>query len=129
MTFQRPAQDTLPLNGYGHVFDSFATIGDAEAHTRWRINSGLLELSSAAASTPAFPFAVDVSELTVGWGAKRGDGAVRLQFNRVPLDGAGDTPDSNNRFVLFIYWFLDDVFVNVFCCFICFVLFFAGVIS
>ena len=57
----------------------------------------MLELSSGAAPTPSFPFAVDVSELTVGWGAKRGDGAVRLQFNRVPLDGAADTPDSNNQ--------------------------------
>eukprot|EP00729_Bicosta_minor_P019520 gene19520-30336_t len=92
-----PAQDTLPLNGYGNAVNSFKTIANAEAHTRWRISSGLLELSSGAAPTAMFPFAVDVSEVTVGWGAKRGDGAVRLQFNRVPLGGISDKPESNNQ--------------------------------
>lgn len=92
-----PAQDTLPLNGYGNAVNSFKTIANAEAHTRWRISSGLLELSSGAAPTAVFPFAVDVSEVTVGWGAKRGDGAVRLQFNRVPLGGISDKPESNNQ--------------------------------
>ena len=35
----------------------------------------------------AISYAVDVSEITVAWGTKRGDGAIRLQFPRVPLDG------------------------------------------
>ena len=36
------------LNGYGSAVGGFKTIADAESHTRWRIQSGLLELSSAA---------------------------------------------------------------------------------
>ena len=85
------------LNGYGNQVPHFKTMSDAEAHTRWRINSGLIELSSVAAPTAKSPFAVDVSEVTVGWDAKRGYGAVGLQFNRVPLDGFGQTSHSNNQ--------------------------------
>ncbi len=82
------------LNGYGSVYTGFRTLADAEAHTRWRILSGLLELSTAvapAAATAAASddFAIDVSELTVAWGTKRGDGAIRLQFPRVPLRTRG----------------------------------------
>ena len=87
------------LNGYGSVLPGFRTLGDAEAHTRWRIMSGLLELSSAAAAEPAVKpavFAVDLSGVTVGWGPVRGDGAVRLQFTRVPLDG-GHSLAANNQ--------------------------------
>jgi len=64
------------------------SLKDAEAHTRWRIMSGLVELSSASlqvSGQPAKRFAVDISELTAGYGTKRGDGAVRLQFLRVPI--------------------------------------------
>jgi len=77
------------LNGYGSAYTSFRTVGDAEAHTRWRVMSGLLELSSAHAPTTTRLYAIDVSELSVGWGPKRGDGAVRLQFPRVPIAGMG----------------------------------------
>ena len=83
------------LNGYGSVFQGFRTIADAEPHTRWRIMSGLLELSSGAAATSEHPFALDVSETAVAWGAKRGDGSLRLQFPRVPLDKGG--PAASNR--------------------------------
>jgi hypothetical protein len=80
------------LNGYGAVVDGFATVADAEPHTRWRIQSGLVELSTAATSSR---FAVDVSGISVAWGPKRGDGAVRLQFPRVPLDGGKSVATSN----------------------------------
>ena len=84
------------LNGYGNVVSGFRTLGDAEAHTRWRVMSGLLELSSAAEADPASGrFAVDVAGVTVAWGPKRGDGALRLQFTRVPLDGGHSLVDSN----------------------------------
>jgi hypothetical protein len=83
------------LNGYGNVAGTFATIADSEAANRWRIMSGLVELSSAGPNAAAAdkahpvaadPFAIDVSEIAVGWSPKRGDGAIRLQFPRVPLD-------------------------------------------
>ena len=60
------------LNGYGSVFQNFKTLADAEPHTRWRIMSGLLELSSAAPASANHPFALDVSEVAVAWGAMRG---------------------------------------------------------
>ena len=50
------------LNGYGSVVSGFASIADAEAATRWRIMSGLVELSSAGGA--ADDFAVDVSQIT-----------------------------------------------------------------
>ena len=68
-----------------------------ESHTRWRIQSGLLELSSAANATADQPFAVDVVQTTVAWGAKRGDGSLRLQFPRVPLLGHPDGDAATNR--------------------------------
>jgi len=83
------------LNGYGSVVGSFQTIGDAEAHTRWRVMSGLLELSSSSPAAPGRPFAIDVQGLSVAWGLKRGDGSLRLQFPRVPLDGPHTASDSN----------------------------------
>ena len=133
------------LNGYGGApVYAGKSLKDAEAHTRWRIMSGLVELSSASlqvratlsssvpllalglssllpteshaslpkldagsphrhshatssyppsggvmrsqvSGQPAKRFAVDISELTAGYGTKRGDGAVRLQFLRVPI--------------------------------------------
>ena len=51
------------LNGYGSVVSGFASIADAEAAARWRIMSGLVELSSAGGA--ADDFAVDVSQITV----------------------------------------------------------------
>lgn len=94
------------LNGYGSTVPKMTTIANTEAHTRWRIMSGLLELSSAGAPPPAASdtppqlpppplFAVDVSEVAVGWGPKRGDGAIRLQFPRVPLDNGHRVEDSD----------------------------------
>ena len=80
------------LNGYGSAVGGFRTVADAEPHTRWRIQSGLVELSSAATASQ---FAVDVSGIAVAWGPKRGDGAIRLQFPRVPLDGGRAVADSN----------------------------------
>ena len=95
--FQGGAVSAAPaagkLNGYGSVVDGFRSMGDAEAHTRWRVMSGLLELTTASDKRP---FAIDVSELTVAWGPKRGDGTIRLNFLRVPLDG-GLPPDASNR--------------------------------
>jgi hypothetical protein len=92
--WSQPAKGAL--NGYGSVVGGFKTLADAEAHTRWRVMSGLVELSSAAAADPARGvFAVDVSQITVGWGCVRGDGGVRLQFPRVPLDGGHGVADSN----------------------------------
>ena len=85
------------LNGYGSVVSTFKTIADAEPHSRWRVMSGLLELSSSAPPTKAHPYAVDIRGVSVAWGAKRGDGSLRLQFPRVPLDGAADTVRSSNR--------------------------------
>ena len=86
------------LNSYGSVVSGFKTIADAEPHSRWRVMSGLLELSSAAAvPSAAHPFAIDIHGISVAWGAKRGDGSLRLQFPRVPLDGASDTVASSNQ--------------------------------
>jgi len=82
------------LNGYGGKLPGFKNLGEAEAHTRWRVMSGLLELSSAGGAN-GDSFGVEVSELAVAWGAKRGDGGVRLQFPRVALDGAHAVADSN----------------------------------
>ena len=81
------------LNGYGSVISGLRSVGEAESHTRWRVMSGLLEMTSAS---PAVPYAIDVSELTVAWGPKRGDGTVRLNFRRVPLDG-GESHAASNR--------------------------------
>ena len=43
------------------------------------------------------PFAVDVVQVAVAWGAKRGDGSLRLQFPRVPLLGHVDGDAATNR--------------------------------
>ena len=84
------------LNGYGNIIPSCKNIAHAEAATRWRVMSGLVELSSAAIADPAAgEYAVDVSQITVGWGPVRGDGAIRLQFQRVPLDSGHKVEDSN----------------------------------
>eukprot|EP01052_Picozoa_sp_SAG31_P025990 SAG31_NODE_2320_length_5943_cov_2.466975_4_plen_511_part_00 len=84
------------LNGYGNAVAKFKTLASAESHTRWRVMSGLLELSSSAVAQPSTGlYAVDVSGVTVAWGAKRGDGCIRLQFPRVPLDGLNQVSDSN----------------------------------
>ena len=84
------------LQGYGNAVASFKSLADAESHTRWRVMSGLLELSSAAAADPdRGRFAVDISQVSVAWGAKRGDGCIRLQFPRVPMDGGHSVSDSN----------------------------------
>jgi hypothetical protein len=139
----------LPLNGYGGAVGSFKTVADAEAHTRWRVMSGLLELSTSATGTgvgdssaPRRPgtrstgssnttghqnvssagssdgssagtpgtapgtgtvqqFAIDVSEITVSAGPKRGDGSIRLQFTRVPLDSGHALEDSNEPVSLY----------------------------
>ena len=40
-------------NAYGNAVESMATIADAESHTRWRVHSGLLELSSAGQRSAA----------------------------------------------------------------------------
>eukprot|EP01046_Picozoa_sp_COSAG06_P026621 COSAG06_NODE_2301_length_7120_cov_3.535251_2_plen_108_part_00 len=86
------------------------TIANTESHTRWRIHSGILELSSAGSKAAGKAagkkvaeqaavatddddddgFAVSVSGVALGWSPKRGDGPLRLQFPRVPLD-AGHT--------------------------------------
>jgi hypothetical protein len=85
------------LNGYGGSWQRWRTLKDAEQHTRWRIMSGLVELSSRAQpEATGRRYAVDVSELTVGWGPKRGDGTVRLQFVRVPLGGENSI-EANNQ--------------------------------
>lgn len=78
-------------NAYGNMVDTFVSVADAESHTRWRLMSGLVELSSAGAG----PFAIDMSGVAVAWGGKRGDGTVRLQFPRVALDGGHSVEDSN----------------------------------
>ena len=87
------------LNGYGSAVPTFKSLGDAEAHTRWRIMSGLVELSTA--TTGANGFAIDMSEMSVAWGGKRGDGSIRLQFPRVPLDGQHTPEDSNQPVKMF----------------------------
>ena len=93
------------------------TIANTESHTRWRIHSGMLELSSAggkAAGKAAGKnvteqaavaavvahddddddgFAVSVSGVALGWSPKRGDGPLRLQFPRVPLDAGHAVAD------------------------------------
>jgi hypothetical protein len=99
------------LNAYGQLVPKFKSIADAEAHTRWRVMSGLLELSTAIPThTRAYDqpsnrsrtsFALDVSEITVGHGPKRGDGSIRLQFPRVPLGGAHAVADSDQPASLF----------------------------
>jgi hypothetical protein len=94
----RSVWDTNPgganLNGYGGAYPlNGKSLSAAEAHTRWRVMSGLLELSSSAVKADGF--AVDVTGVAVGWGAKRGDGAIRLQFERVPLGGKHSPADTN----------------------------------
>lgn len=92
-------------NAYGNAVEKMTTIANAQSHTRWRIHSGLLELSSAGeGSTVAtkrqnrsenMEFAITVRGVAVGWSPKRGDGPIRLQFPRVPLDGGHAISDSN----------------------------------
>eukprot|EP01043_Picozoa_sp_COSAG02_P033467 COSAG02_NODE_2286_length_9213_cov_149.155914_1_plen_529_part_00 len=92
-------------NAYGNEVKKMTTIGSAQSHTRWRIHSGLLELSSAGTGTSVVAdrqqrssdvsFAVIVRGVAVGWSPKRGDGPIRLQFPRVPLDGGHKVSDSN----------------------------------
>ena len=103
------------------------TIANTESHTRWRIHSGMLELSSAGGKAAGKAagggkaagknvteqaavaavvahddddddddddgFAVSVSGVALGWSPKRGDGPLRLQFPRVPLDAGHAVAD------------------------------------
>ena len=56
----------------------------------------MAELSTAGdASGGPSSFAIDISNIAVAWSGKRGDGAVRLQFPRVPLDDDHIVGDSN----------------------------------
>ena len=67
------------FNGYGSAVAKFRTIADAESHTRWRIMSGMLEISPLALAN------VFCSVLLWhGMECQRGDSAIRLQFPRVP---------------------------------------------
>jgi len=64
-----------------------------------------VELSTAAVAPSGY--AIDMSEMAVAWGAKRGDGSVRLQFPRVGLDGDHGPAETNKvgsrwRAVIFV---------------------------